>query len=152
MTSPIDPARQAGFTLVEMLVALAIMGLAMTLVAGGRASGSRTLTAKGAAAELASGLREARSQAIAEDRPVFLTIDVAAHTFWIGDHLARSLPVDLPLSVTAGRGRVGGGQARILFDADGSSSGGLIRVGDGPQSLSIRIDWLSGRIRIGHEA
>ena len=59
-----------GFSLIELLVVLAVMGFALVLIVGYKAPWSSALGLEGTAAELASGLRLARSQAIADNQPV----------------------------------------------------------------------------------
>ena len=87
-TSRPDLERCAGFTLIEVIATLAILGLALVIVAGYKPPWSSGLGLKGTASELASGLRLARSEAIASNRPVAFDLDVT-------DHLYRTYP-DLP--------------------------------------------------------
>ena len=74
MTSPCERAAgrgaAAGFTLIEVIVTLAILGFALVLIVGYKPPWSSGLGLKGRAAELASGLRLARSEAIAAQPPV----------------------------------------------------------------------------------
>ena len=70
---------EAGFTLIEVLVVLAIVGLALGLVAVRGASGNRTMALEAAATGLAGDLRQARSQAIYGNAPVRLMLDLGGN-------------------------------------------------------------------------
>ena len=66
-----------GFTLFELLVVLAIMGLIAGLAVPRLAQGRPGQEAKLAASELVSSLREARSRAVSENRDVAFRLDPA---------------------------------------------------------------------------
>lgn len=138
-----------GFTLLELLVVLAIMGMAVGLVMGTRSPGPTSADARMAAEALAAGLREARSQAIMQGRPVVLQIDIAARRFGIGRSPDRDLPRGLNLTVLTGRADVTAAQrGGIRFFPDGSSTGGRVTVESGARQIVVGVDWLSGRVTI----
>src|SRR5438034_11451726 len=93
------PNRYSGFTLIELLVALAILGLALALIAGYKPPWSRGLGIEATAAELAAGLRLARSEAIVTDRPVTFDLDLVGHRYRVGVRAPRRLPADLSIEV-----------------------------------------------------
>src|SRR5437763_9723905 len=106
-TSRPDQERCAGFTLIEVIVTLAILGLALVVVAGYKPPWSSGLGLRGTAAELASGLRLARSEAIARNRAVALDLDVIGHRYQVGTGAERRLPatISLELLTIAGESR-----------------------------------------------
>src|SRR5246127_5580716 len=92
-----DLERCAGFTLIEVIVTLAILGLALIVVAGYKPPWSSGLGLKGTAAELASGLRLARSEAIVSNRSVAFDLDVNGHRYRVGTKTERPLPGNISL-------------------------------------------------------
>jgi general secretion pathway protein H len=138
-----------GFTLLEMVVVLAVLGLALVLVIGYRPpwSGGYSLDATGA--ELAAQLRLARSEAIASNRPVALALDLSGHRYRAGAAAARTLPpaISLQLVTTAGE-RQTATTGDIRFNPDGSSTGGRIVLIEGKRRLAVGVDWLTGRVSI----
>src|SRR5436305_13719020 len=98
-TSGPDLERCAGFTLIEVIVTLAILGLALVIVVGYKAPWSSGLGLKGTASELASGLRLARSEAIASNRPVAFDLDVSSHVYRVGAGAERHLPANLSIEL-----------------------------------------------------
>src|SRR2546427_10583985 len=77
------PRRIAGVTMIELLVVLSIMALIAAMVVpmvSGPVSGSEL---KGAAREVAAGLRYARSDAVATRQETRLTFDLEQRTFRI---------------------------------------------------------------------
>ena len=142
-------ARAAGFTLIELIVVLAILGLALVLVTGYRPTWSGRLEADGVAARLAAELRLARSQAIARNHPVMFSIDLGGHRYRVDDGPMHNLPVNLRievLSITNER------QARnvtgIRFNPDGTSTGGRITLIGAANRVAVGVDWLTGRVRL----
>jgi general secretion pathway protein H len=141
--------RQRGFSLIELVAALAIMGLALVLIAGYKAPWSRSLGLEGTAAEIASGLRLARSQAIADDRPVAFALDLYGHRYRVGDGVPRSLPAGLSIGLLTVTGETRSATAgEVRFNPDGSSTGGRITLADGNRHVAVGVDWLTGRVTV----
>ena len=138
-----------GFTLIELLVALAILGLALGLIVGYKPPWSSTIGLRGAAAQIAAGLREARSQAIAQNRRTSFDIDLAEQRFQVGAGPIRNLPGQLNLALlTASGERRNAHTGGIRFNPDGSSTGGRISIGDGRRTISVGVDWLTGLVSV----
>jgi general secretion pathway protein H len=161
MTSPSEPpgpppleaapwiGRLVGFTLIELMVVLAIMGFVMVLFVGYRAPWSSALGLEGTAAELASGLRLARSQAIADNHPVAFALDLADHRYRVGIEAPRSLPAKLSIALLTVDGeKRSAAIGDIRFNPDGSSTGGRITLADGSRRVAVGVDWLTGRVTV----
>lgn len=147
-----EPRRQAGnagFTLLEIIVVLAILGLALVLVVGHRPPWSKGFDIDTTAAELAAQLRLVRSEAIVANRAVALELDLPGRRYRSGTAVARALPAGLAIELLtiAGerRGVVAGG---IRFHPDGSSTGGRIVLADGTRRVAVGVDWLTGRVSV----
>jgi general secretion pathway protein H len=139
----------SGFTLIEMFVVLAILGFALALVIGYRSPGGRGLDLRGSAANLAAGLRMARSEAILKNRAVSFDLDLAGHRFRAGSGPVHQLPASLGIELlTIDDERRNGHTGTIRFNPDGSSSGGRISIDDGGHTMMVGVDWLTGRVSI----
>lgn len=138
---------QRGFTLVEMMVVVAVLGLAMTLISMSGPPGGGGQTLRHEVAELAGGLREARSLAIADNRTVAVTVDLADRQWKIADGQTHPLPADAEIRFLIVSERGGGPErGRIHFFPDGSATGGRIDFLENGRHFQIAIDWLSGRV------
>ena len=146
-----DLERCAGFTLIEVIVTLTILGLALVIVAGYKAPWSSGLGLKGTASELASGLRLARSEAIASNRPVAFDLDVNDHLYRVGTGAKRRLPANLSIELLTINGESRGASVGdIRFNPDGSSTGGRIALADGTRHMAVGVDWLTGRVSVAN--
>ena len=141
--------RAGGFTLIELLVSLAILGLALSLIAGYKPPWSRGLGLQATAGELAAGLRLARSEAILSNRPVMFDLDLIGHRYRIGTGTPRGLPADLSLELLTISGEaLNGREGDIRFNPDGSSTGGRISLADGRRRIAVGVDWLTGKVTV----
>jgi general secretion pathway protein H len=157
MTSPDNSAPSwrtspsAGFTLIEMIVVLAILGMTLVLITAYRSPRSQTLSTEGTASQLAADLRLARSQAIAGNRPVLVSVDLLGHQYRVGTGDIRLIPGELRVEIlTIANERQSERVADIRFNPDGSSTGGRIVLADGHRSIDIGVDWLTGRVSIAN--
>lgn len=143
------PGKPAGFSLIELLVVLAVMGFVLVLVIGYKPPWSSALGMRGTAAEIASGLRLARSQAIADNRPIDFTLDLAGHRYRIGGDPPKQLPTKLLIGLLTVNGEKRSARlGDIRFNPDGSSTGGRITLADGERRMAVGVDWLTGRVRV----
>lgn len=143
-------SRQQGFTLLEILVVMALMGLMYALVPPMISTSGSTTELRAEARQLAAGLRKARSYAMANHQESTLTVDVEQHRFQVtGDAKEYALPKASVLSVyTAQSEAVENKIAAIRFFPDGSSTGGAISVANGSTKFRVDVDWLTGNVAI----
>lgn len=139
-----------GFSLIELVVTLAILGLAYALIPPLFSGARSTAELKGATRQLAAGLRQARNYAVTRRTEAVLTLDVEKRDFTLsGDSRTYRLPKQLELKlVTSQREVVSDKIASIRFFADGSSNGGRITLGSGERSFDVDVNWLTGRVAI----
>jgi general secretion pathway protein H len=141
---------EAGFTLLELLVVLVILGLMTALLVGGFAGQHGSLKLRATADALAAGLREARSEAVAENRPVEIDFDTDARNWRDASGNPQPLPAGIGIEFTAGlAGTAEPRRPHIRFEPDGSSTGGRIALASGGASESIEVSWLTGRVKLG---
>jgi general secretion pathway protein H len=143
-------SRARGFSMLELLVVLAIMAMVTAAVMPMLGKGVSTTELKSAARSLASGLRLARSEAVSQHRQTFLVLDVAGRRFKVDqDPKAYALPRDVELKLyTAQKDLVDESVGAIRFFPDGGSNGGRITVASGERKYEVDVDWLTGRIAI----
>lgn len=146
----VNPAKQAGFTLVELLVVMVIMALAYSLAAPMVSTGVAGTELKAAARKLAAGLRKARSEAIAQRRETLLTVDVENRKFQIGsDTKVYQLPPSIGIKLfTAQSELVSESTGSIRFFSDGGSTGGRISLAARDRIYEVDVNWLTGQIAI----
>jgi general secretion pathway protein H len=122
----------AGFTLIEMLVTLAVAGLIAGLAYPRVQSGITAMEFRLGAGQVAEGLRTARAEAIRTGEPVALALE--GRQLMIGENA----PVALPASVKVAAGQ----DAPVTFYPDGTAEPALYRVtsrGAGGASRERRI-------------
>ena len=140
----------AGFTLIELIVVLAIMGLVVALASPRlhRALPGAELAAS--AQELAAALRRTRARAIAQGHRAALLIDIDAARYAPAGAAGRPLPkgVEVEIETAAVALDPVARRAAMIFYADGTAAGGRIVLRRGARAYRLDIDWLTGRIAV----
>jgi general secretion pathway protein H len=147
MTASARANSTSGFSLVEMLVALAIVALATAVVMPLALRPSDALRLDAAAQDLVAALRVTRAAAIAHNADAALTIDVERRTFTSPAVPARALPADLAVKLKIAEPERARSQGGFRFFPDGSSTGGDMVLALHGKELKICVDWLSGLAR-----
>ncbi len=141
--------RRDGFTLFEVLVVLAIIGLVTAVIAPALFRGFGGTQARAAAYEIAAALRQARSEAVAENADVAVVFDLTGHAYALERARPKALPEGLRLDLYAAEvEQLDASTGGIRFFPDGSATGGQITVGDEVGRYQVDVDWLTGRISV----
>jgi len=146
------PKGASGFTLLELIIVITILGLVAVMVTANGMPVSPANHARAAAQAIAGALRGARGEALASDRSVFFAIDVANRTYTWGGRQIQNLPADVTITLLTGRDQVSGAATgQIRFDPDGGSSGGRVSILGGDRLWMVGVDWLTGRVTIAQK-
>lgn len=149
------PVRAAGFTLLELVVALTIGVLLVGLGAPRAVKFYDTMQYRDAVRGLEAAASGARLRAITSGQPVDFMIEPDAYRYAVQPaetefdrDAARDLDDSLSLGVQSARQvMTEPGVAVIRFYPDGSSTGGSVTLRrDSGQGVRLRVDWLLGRI------
>jgi len=143
---------QRGFTLLELLVVLAIIGLVLALVPGFVLRGQPDFDVDIAARAMADGLRQARSQALVENREQLFALDVEEHLFRTAS-MRAPVQMDRAIELTFQTARselLSESIGQIRFFPDGSSTGGRIGLSLAGRQAEVTVDWLTGLVSVAH--
>ncbi len=139
-----------GFTLLELLVVLAIMTLILAIVPPMLGNVLASSHVKSATRELAAGLKYARSQAINRQEEMTLSLHVDGKYFLVGKKRKQlDVPNDTTMTlITARSEQLSTKEGAIRFFPDGSSTGGQIKIKYASSEYIVDVNWLTGRVRI----
>jgi general secretion pathway protein H len=134
-----------GFTLVEMLVVLAIMAVtvAVSLPFVRKSGDVRSLEAT--AQLIAARLRQTQAESVGTNSERFFKIDLKNATLLEPKY---ALPGGTNLHIETAEGQIIGDLAAIRFFADGSSTGGKITLNRGDNKIELDINWLDGAVML----
>jgi general secretion pathway protein H len=145
-------AAQRGFTLLEIVLVMAIIALASVLAAAAMTGGFKGMQLKASAKEIASNLRYTRTQAIATGKPQRFVIEPAKHAWQAPNAHHGTIPDKLGIEFTGAReARANAArqdQGAIEFFPDGAATGGRIRLTAGKSAWDVDVAWLTGQVRL----
>lgn len=133
----------------ELLVVLAVLGLALALAVPNLGRVLPGLQLRTEADTVAGALREARTLAIAGNRETTLVIDVQGRMLQLDGGPAIRLAPQLAIALrTATSETFAAGTGAISFFPDGTSTGGRVTLALGERQRHVVVDWLTGRISV----
>jgi general secretion pathway protein H len=141
---------EAGFTLIEVVCVLAIVGLLAALVLPAVPRGTSQQRLAGYAIEVAALLKADRNAAIRSHAQVATSLDARRRIVVSG---AAASVIEIPADVSfeallaqrCGDRRVG---ATIDFFPSGTSCGGVIAIARQGVGYQIRVNWLTGGVEV----
>jgi general secretion pathway protein H len=142
--------RQApGFTLLEVLVVLALIAAASALAAGVLTGGLAGLRLRSSANTVAAQLRFTRAQALATGEAQRFVIDPRAHRWTAPRGHHGDLPPALGVVFIGAREtRPSEGEGAIVFFPDGASTGGRVQLSAKRAAWNVDVAWLTGEVKV----
>jgi general secretion pathway protein H len=142
-----------GFTLVELLLVLAIATLLVALVPPLISAALPGVQTKDAARRTVAALRLARETAIRTGEDAVLIVDVTGRRLELPGFRSVGFPSRLVLSLEAAdREMIDEDRGAIRFFPDGSSTGGRIILARGEEGersgYEVGVTWLTGRVQL----
>ena len=142
-----------GFTLLELIVALAVLAITAAVVGPAVGRGTDSLKARAEVAGFAATLRHVRERAITQQRPHRVAIDLQAQQLVIEaqqtsdteKETRETRPLSSRLALDVARG------AEVTFDARGMASGGHFKVTAAGVVYHVTVDRLTGRVKTTRE-
>ena len=141
--------RARGFSLLEMLLVLAIIAFAGLLAASAMTGGFDGIRLRSASSEIAAQLRFTRAQALATGKRQDFSIDPRAHAWAAPKQRHGKLPKQLGIEFYGAREvQPAPGVGGIAFFPDGASTGGRIRLRAKGAVRDIDVAWLTGEVKV----
>ncbi len=141
--------KSGGFTLLEMLAVILLVGIASAAVSFSVSQGLASARVRAASSELAGALRATRAQAIVRSQEQTFDVDTHANTYRGSKPNDVTLPKGLHISITSAKeDRPNDHTGRIRFFPDGSSTGGRITLQSGERQWHVNVSWLTGQVRV----
>ena len=160
-------AIQSGFTLLELVVVVTILGVALALALPALGDGLRRWRLQGAVRDVATILKFARNQSVAGRAPVQVVLDRSRNAYWLDGQdnglqstldevLERGIRLyAMPPGIRLGEVAVAGtdpgaDRVGIIFFPRGNSTGAEVEVRDEKgRTYRISVDSMTGHARVG---
>lgn len=147
--------RSRGFSLLELLVVVLVLGLVLAVAYPSLSRTTSTLHLRTAARDVLNTFRYARERAIAEQKTMVVTVDREQRTFRLSDDLGDggrtyALPKDVKIRrLTVGRDEVAEDSVSVRFLPNGSAGKAEVALGaETGGTLRVITDSITGGARI----
>lgn len=146
--------RQRGFSLLELMLVITIIGLTFLLLPKMVFSGVSGADLRANVRAVATGLRLTRDAAINLHREAFMTVDLDNRAFTIpGDTRQHKLHDQVEVKLyTSQADLINERTGTIRFYPDGSSNGGRVSLIAAGRGFDVDIDWLTGHVTINEKS
>jgi general secretion pathway protein H len=149
LPTPGRATRANGFTLLEMLAVILLIGIAAAAVSISVTQGLASARVRAASSELAGALRATRAQAIVRAQEQHFDVDTRTNSYDDAKRQNVRLPKGLRVSITSAKeDQPNDHTGRIRFFPDGSSTGGRITLRSGKREWHVNVSWLTGEVRV----
>jgi len=147
--TPAPRGAPRGFSLLELLLVMALIAATGLLAAGVLSGGFDRMALRSGAKEMAAQLRFARAHAIATGVPQRFTIDPASRTWQGANGRGGTLPDTLDVRFTGAREvQPREGVGAIVFFGDGASTGGRLQLSLRDAAWNVDVAWLTGEVTL----
>jgi general secretion pathway protein H len=141
--------QRSGFTLIEVLVVIALIALIGSMTAVAMSGGLQGIRLRAASKEIATQLRFTRAQAIASGQPQRFVINPSGHLYAAPGKPNGRIPAQLEVSFYGARqASAQAGEGAIVFYPDGASTGGNVQLTSSQATRRISVAWLTGEVRL----
>ncbi|RDI98698.1 type II secretion system protein GspH [Dyella solisilvae] len=141
-----------GFTLLEMLAVILLIGIAAAAVAVSVNQGLASARVSAASGELAGALRATRAQAIVHGEERTFDVNTRDNTYRVGDGKPVRLPSGMRIGITSAKeDQVNSYTGRIRFFPDGSSTGGHVTLQRDRRRWQVNVSWLTGAVSVADQ-
>lgn len=146
--------RPIGFSLLEILLVLALIAAATLLAMAALSGGMRGMKLHSAAKDIAAQMRFARAVAISSGRTQDFVVDPDARSWRGANGRTGSLPDAEELVFTGASTaqfadiQEEGGAGVVRFFPDGAATGGRLRMRVNGGGWDVDIAWLTGEVRL----
>ena len=139
-----------GFSLIELMLVLLLMGVSSLIVLPTIDSGLREREVRRSALALAAVARELRSRALFEGIPQRLVLNVVDSSYVVGHDREVHLPSEVKFFQVEGGETIESNLRQFIFFPNGSNLGGAIGLSGVRNAVkySVRLEPLSGRVDV----
>jgi general secretion pathway protein H len=143
----VKPHGQLGFTLVEMLVVLALIGLAAAISLPYALEAGHAQKLDATASKVASLFQMAQSQAYITNAIVTVQFDRSTRT-WTASNSVQPFQLDSAIAIVAStiEGEVTAKKIGYRFFPEGGNSGGHIILSWADDHVEIGLNWVTGAV------
>ncbi|RZA21091.1 MAG: type II secretion system protein GspH [Lysobacteraceae bacterium] len=138
-----------GFSLLEMLLVMALVAAASLLAVAAFGGGMQGMKLRAGARDVAAQMRFARAVAISSGQPQDVVIDPEARRWQGAKGRSGNLPAGGEIVFTGAREvLVDGGKGAVRFFPDGAATGGRVRLLANGGGWDVDVGWLTGEVRV----